>query len=371
MSFFQRLSVGMAFAVCIVCATAYLMWQRAEELERAASNSSRAEQAMMEADKLLAQFIAMETGARSFIITGDSAHLELYARTVGEVPLALKRLQSLMRPLSARNAEVVNFLETALDKKIMESNQAIAVRRSQGIKISAFVIIRGKAANIADTLTALIQGLQRETREALLRQNADLTQQYTQLVAQIALPGMALAIAVVLGSVFWASMAQRAALRPLVQGMERLALGDWRARVPPPRAADLKPAAAALNALGERLLATQDKSLQNEDFYADIVHGTPEAISVWRARRNGYGKITDFECLFTNNAWTTAYKLPPDSLNGRALCAALPDFQPYLTRCALVVEQNQSMSLDHAVEGKQYRLLVSKMRDGILIRLRD
>ena len=371
MSFLQRLSVGAVLAACIMCGAAYLVWQRAEELAGSASSAARVEQTTQDADKLLSQFIAMETGARSFIITGDSTHLELYARTVGEVPLALKRLRSSMHPLSARNAEILDFLEATLDKKIIESNQAIAVRRDKGIKISAFVVMRGKAANVADTLTTLLQSLQREAREAHFQQNKDLPARYTQLVAEIALPGAALALVVLLSSAFWASLAQRAALRPIVEGVEKLALGDWYSRVPPPRAADLKPVAAALNALGERLLATQGKSRQNEDFYADIVHGTPEAISVWRAKRNGYGKIADFECLFTNNAWAAAYKLPPDSLKGRALTAAAPDFQAYLTQCALAVEQNQALSLQHVVEGNHYRLLVSKMRDGILVRLRE
>lgn len=370
MSFAQRLALGIVLAALVGGGTVYFVWQRIEETRASVRHDDRTERIQAESDKLLAQFVGMETGARSFIITGDSAHLSLYARTVGEVALTAKQVRMLMQPLTPESASILNFLDLALDKKIIESNQAIAMRREQGIKIAAYVVIKGKAANVADTITTLIQRLQHEARTANVKQYETVPTQYHEIAYRL-LYGLGGAIFILITATLWAVFAHWRALKPIVEGVEKLSLGDFFHRVPPGKTADTKPIIAAINTLGERMLSMQGKTRQSEDVYADLFHATPDCVSVWRASRNGYGQISDFECILANNAWNMAYHRSVEYFTGKRMNSALPDFQPLFDQCKMIVEQHQKLTIPHNVEGKHYRLVASKMRDGLLLRLME
>lgn len=370
MSFLQRFIIGLVLSCLVAGGTVYFVWMRIDEIQHSGSHDARAERLQTETDRLLAQFIGMETGARSFIITGDSTHLVLYSRTVGEVALTAKQVREQMQPLSPEAASTLDFIDAALDKKIIEANQAIAMRREQGIKIAANVIIKGKAANQADTLTALIQGLQREARSRYVKQYESVPAQYRE-TAYFLLYGVGTIIVIIILAALWAVFAQRQALKPIIEGAEKLALGDMYYRIPPGRTSDVKPIIAAVNILGDRLESMQGKTRQNEDVYADIVHATTEGISVWRAVRNGYGQITDFECQMANNTWNMAYRRSMEYFTGKQMKSSLPDFLPLFDQYKMIVEQHQKLSLPYPVEGKQYRLIATKMRDGLLLRLQE
>lgn len=370
MSFAQRIALGVVLSALAGLATVYIVWQRIDETRSSVRHDDHTERIQAESDKFLAQFIGMETGARSYIITGDSTHLALYARTVGEVPLTVKQLRSLMQPLTPETASILNYLDVALDKKIVEANQAIAMRREQGIKIAANVLVRGKAANVADTMTTLIQRLQQSARAANIQQYEAVPMQYHDS-AYLMLYGLGAAMCILLAAALWAMFAQRRALKPIVEGIEKLSLGDFYHRIPPGKTADTKPIIAAVNILGERMLSMQGKTRQSEDVYADLFHATPDCVSVWRAVRNGYGQISDFECILANNAWNMAYHRSVEYFTGKRMNSALPNFQPLFEQCKMIVEEHQKLAIPHVVEGKHYRLVASKMRDGLLLRLME
>ncbi|MCS6809627.1 MAG: CHASE3 domain-containing protein, partial [Bacteroidota bacterium] len=300
LSFGQRLAIGMCAALFVWGTVAYFAYQRSGVIiATSLHNQNHARRVQQEADKLLRQFVGMETGARSFLITGDSLHLLLYARTVGEVPLTLKRLRLLLEPLTPETASVLKYLDSAFDGKILEASQAIALRRMQGIKISAYVIAKGKHVNAADTLVHLIQHLQEYSRRRAISQYEALPSEFQRTVMMI-LYGFGAGVGILGISVLWARRVQHQAIQPITEGLEKLVLGDVHHRVPATTMADMKPLVSAVNLLAEHLASVHTLSRSEEGVYADIVHAIPEAISVWRAVRNGYGQIIDFECQFAN-----------------------------------------------------------------------
>jgi hypothetical protein len=66
-----------------------------------------------------------------------------------------------------------------------------------------------------------------------------------------------------------------------------------------------------------------------------------------------------------------AYRRSVEYFTGKRMNSALPDFQPLFEQCKMIVEQHQKLTLPHIVEGKYYRLIASKMRDGLLLRLME
>jgi methyl-accepting chemotaxis protein len=260
MTFIQRFSIACLLAAMIGGATLYVVWQRIDATAAAVQSNDRADRTVAVSDALLAEAIGMETGVRSYIITGDSAKLDLYARNVGQVMLTLNQLSTLSErlpePLSAERAQQLAFLDTVLDKKITEANQAIQMRREQGIKIAAYIIIRGKAANVMDTVTTVLQSIQRTERAAREAGRNALPNRFREATLP-AVYGFAGMILVLFAGLAWAVLAQRQALKPILSGVEKLVLGDIHHRIVA-SAPEAKPIAAALNRLAEQMRPPQD-----------------------------------------------------------------------------------------------------------------
>lgn len=372
MSFAQRLFIGVFFATAICAGAVYYTWQQIEILTATLQDSTHSERIIATSEQLLGQFISMETSARSFLITGVEDDLQPFSRNVGEVSLSLRELRAALQPLTPERSSTLAFLDAAIDKKINETNYAIILRREQGIKISAFALVKNGKVNAADTITQVLRGIHIEEEASIKNRIKSIPAQYHALAPPM-LYGIGAAALVLIAFGVWASFAQRRALKPIIEGAEKLALGDVRHRIVAARgASDVKPIITALNGLAERLLSRQGAERKTEDVFADIFHATTEPVAVWRARRNGLGQITDFECLLANLAFGVAYQHPADALTGSLLTSSrFSDVHSMMDAFVRAVEKQQSVSLPHTLHGKQYRLSVVKMRDGILLRLSE
>jgi CHASE3 domain sensor protein len=371
MSFAQRLFIGIILAAALCAGAVYYTWQQLESLTGRLQDNNRQERVIAASERLLEQFISMETSARSFLITGVENDLQLFSRNVGEVSLSLRELRAVSQPLAPERASALAFLDAAIDKKVNETNYAIILRREQGIKISAFALMKNGNLNAADTITQVIRRIHNEEDTSSKDRIKSIPEQYHALAPPL-LTGIGGAALVLLVFGVWASLAQRSALKPIVEGAEKLALGNVRHRIVSGGTSDVQPIVTALNGLGEQLLARQGSERKTEDIFADIFHATTEPVAVWRAHRNGLGQITDFECLLANPAFGTAYKHPADALTSSLLLSShFSDIHSMMNALVQVVEKQQTLNLPHTLHSKQYRLSVVKMRDGMLLRLSE
>jgi CHASE3 domain sensor protein len=371
MSFAQRLSIGIILAAALCAGAVYYTWQQIETLTANLQDTSHQERVIATSERLLEQFISMETSARSFLITGVEDDLQPFSRNVGEVALSLRELRTVSQPLTPERSSALAFLDATIDKKVNETNYAIILRREQGIKISAFALVKNGKVNAADTITQVLRRIHLEEEASSKNRIKSIPEQYHALVPPMLCGIVAAALVLILFGV-WASLAQHSALKPVVEGAEKLALGDVRHRIAPGGTSDVKPIVTALNGLGEQLLSRQGSERKTEDIVADIFHATTEPVAVWRARRNGLGQITDFECLLANPAFGMAYKHPADVLTGSLLTSSrFSDVHSMMDSFVRAVEKQQPLSLSHTLHGKQYRLSAAKMRDGILLRLSE
>jgi CHASE3 domain sensor protein len=369
MSFAQRISIGIILAASICTASLYYAWNELESITANIKDDSRQERIITASEKLLAQFISMETSARSFLITGAEDDLQPFSRNVGEVALSLRELRATSQPLSLERSSALAFLDSAIDKKITETNYAIILRREQGIKISAFELIKYKKINIADTITQVIRRISTEEVASSKSLTKSIPDNYRTLTPPV-LAGLGGAVLVLLAFGVWASFAQRTALKPIVEGAEKIALGDVRHRIAPKGTSDVKPIISALNSLGEQLQMRQGAERKTEDIFADIFHASDEPTSVWRARRNRLGQMTDFECILANTRFGIVYQHPADALQGALLSTSrFADLHPINDALRATVEKQQNFITVHTLRGKQYRLSAVKMRDGFLLRL--
>jgi CHASE3 domain sensor protein len=372
MSFVQRLSIGIIFAAALCAGAVYYTWHQLDSLTGRLQDNSRQERVIAASERLLEQFISMETSARSFLITGVEDDLQPFSRNVGEVSLSLRELRAALQPLTPERSSTLAFLDAAIDKKINETNYAIILRREQGIKISAYALVKNGKVNAADTITQVLRRIHIDEEASAKNRIKSIPEQYHALAPPM-LYGIGAAALVLVVFGVWASLAQHRALKPIIEGAEKLALGDVRHRIVAARGtSDVKPIITALNGLGERLLSRQGTERKTEDIFADIFHASTEPVSVWRARRNGLGQITDFECLLANLAFGVAYQYPADALTGSLLTSSrFSDVHSMMDSFVRAVEKQQTLNLPHTLHGKQYRLSATKMRDGIILRLSE
>lgn len=371
MSFAQRLSFGIILAAVIGAGTLYYAWQRIESLTANIKDDSRAERVIAASEKLLGQFISMETSARSFLITGAEADLQPFSRNVGEVALSLRELRAASTPLTDERTAALAFLDSAIDNKVNQTNYALILRREQGIKISAFELIKYKNLNAADTITQVIRAIHLEEERNAKNGIKSIPDHYRALTPPV-LYGLGGAMVVLIAFGVWAAFTQHTALKPIIEGAEKIALGDVRHRIPAQGTADVKPIISALNSLGEQLQIRQGAERKTEDIYADIFHASAEATAVFRARRNGLGQITDFECVLTNTAFAVAVRNAVPALTGALFTSApFADFHVLKELFIRIIEQQQILQQTQTLHGKQYRLSAAKMRDGVLLRLNE
>lgn len=371
MSFAQRLFLGIALAASICTASLYYAWQEVEKLTASLTDDSRQERIITASEKLLSQFITMETSARSYLITGAEEDLQPFSRNVGEVALSLRELRSVSQPLSPERASALDFLDTAIDKKVNETNYALILRREQGIKISAFELIKYKKLNIADTITQVIRTITSEEVAASKKRIKSIPDEYRGLMPPV-LMGLGGASFVLIAFGVWAAFAQKSALKPIVEGAEKIALGDVRHRISTKATRDVQPIISALNSLGEQLQMRQGVERKTEDIFADIFHTVQEPTAVWRARRNGLGQIIDYECVLANAAFGSVYQHSAEALKGVLFSnSRFADLHSLNDAVRASVEKQQPFHGLHTLKGKQYRISAVKIRDGFLLRLME
>src|SRR4029077_6346617 len=84
-------------------------------------------------DAFLSAVTDAETGQRGFLLTGDLAYLAPYERGTAHIQDALARIASLIADNPARDGHLP-ALRTAVDEKVHELAESVAVRRTGGFE---------------------------------------------------------------------------------------------------------------------------------------------------------------------------------------------------------------------------------------------
>ena len=153
------LPATITFLCLLIGVNAYVTWRnlkliRTYEAQRLDASDTHSGVVAVEKDLL-----AIETGQRGYLLTGDAAYLAAYTQTTQNLPLHFSALRARLASRSAEERSVEAELESVAGEKIAEANDTIRLRE-KGYRHRAFLVVdsnRGK--DLMDRAHALLDKL--------------------------------------------------------------------------------------------------------------------------------------------------------------------------------------------------------------------
>ena len=173
----QRISlwmfVGLAAVLSSFLMSAVIAYQNIQILRRNVGGITRSHEVLMSLNQALSIAKDAETGQRGFVITGDERYLAPFNEAVGQIEGKLNELAA-MASSDTDYQRIVSTLRSAMESKIEELRETIALRRQDGGFEAARAVVltdRGKASmdTIRDSINAM-QQIEREARRQRIRE---------------------------------------------------------------------------------------------------------------------------------------------------------------------------------------------------------
>ncbi len=185
-----KIAAGLATAllVLLVGGASYYAVGRST---RAAGLVSHTDSVLIEREKLLSALKDAETGARGFVLTGDTTFLEPYKGAPANVSASLQELRVLTadnRPQQAR----LDTLESVVGDAVSYAAQIVRYRREGGYQIARDLISTGQSKMVMDHATDILGQMEAE-EETLLAGRTRLQTQSRELAVTVIVVGSAIA----------------------------------------------------------------------------------------------------------------------------------------------------------------------------------
>lgn len=116
---------------------------------------------IMSFSRLLLALQDAETGQRGFVMTGDERYLDPYNDAVAAIPPRLEAIADEARDNPIQQSRV-GSLRRNVDAKLLELEQTIALRRSEGRDAAAAVVEAGRGKAVMDAIRAQLDAMQQE-----------------------------------------------------------------------------------------------------------------------------------------------------------------------------------------------------------------
>ena len=161
----SKIAAGFVTAVLVLVVGAMSFWtlSRAAHSFEEVNHTSRV---LLEQQKLLSGLVDLETAARGYAITGDSAFLGPFYAARTNVPASINRLRTLASDHDEQLAKL-NTLESVARDQLTVNDQIIDFRRTGGFEKARQMIATGQAKIVMDHARALTDSMEQEENRIL------------------------------------------------------------------------------------------------------------------------------------------------------------------------------------------------------------
>ncbi len=155
-------------AVVLVVGWATNLWVERTREERALVKQTGA---VIEAlNAAYADLLNAEVGERGYVLTGDSAFLQPYARSAAAIAGDLATLRAMIRdPVRRRRVDVLDSLVT---RKSAELARAVVLRRASGLEAARAVVASDRQKRTMEEIRRVVGSMLREEHDLALRRGA-------------------------------------------------------------------------------------------------------------------------------------------------------------------------------------------------------
>ncbi len=160
-----KIAAGLATAL-LVLVVGGASWYAVGRSTRAASLVAHTDSTLIEREKLLSALKDAETGARGFVLTGDTAFLEPYKGAQTKVAASLTELRVLTAD-NPRQQTRLDTLESVVGDALSYAAQIVRYRREGGYQIARDLISTGQSKMVMDHATNILGQIESEERMQL------------------------------------------------------------------------------------------------------------------------------------------------------------------------------------------------------------
>ncbi len=161
----SKIAAGLVTALLVLVVGAMSFWMlfRAAESFEEVTHTSRV---LLEQQKLLAGLIDVETAARGYAITGDTAFLEPFATAKTAVPKSIARLRRFTSDHPQQQTRL-DTLESVISDHLSYNDQLVAMRTTQGFAQAKDMIGTRQAKGVMDHARKLTASMEAEETRIL------------------------------------------------------------------------------------------------------------------------------------------------------------------------------------------------------------
>ncbi|MGE5748432.1 MAG: CHASE3 domain-containing protein, partial [Gemmatimonas sp.] len=215
----SKIAAGLLTALLVLVVGAMSIWtvSRAARSFEEVNHSSRV---LLELQKLLAELADVETAARGFAITGDSAFLSPLGAAEASVPVSIARLRRFITDHPTQQVRL-DTLESATRDLITESNQIVEYR-VESFEKARLMIESSQARLVMDHARALTSVMEEEENRVLSQRAAQ--QERDQRLAYLVIGlggGLAFVLSLLINWAIRADVIEREHQREMIERQTR------------------------------------------------------------------------------------------------------------------------------------------------------
>jgi PAS domain S-box-containing protein len=282
----SKIAAGLVTAVLVLVVGAMSFWtlSRAAHSFEEVNHTSRV---LLEQQKLLSALVDVETAARGYAITGDSAFLGPFYTARTAVPMTIQRLRVLTSDHHEQQAKL-DTLESVAGDQLRFNDQIIDLRATEGFALASGIIGTGQARDVMNHARTLTASMEREENRILrLRaRQQERDERLAYLVIGIG-GGIAFLLSLLINRSIYSDVVERERQREMIENQTR-----------------------QLTRQAEKL-AVQQKEQERLTKQMQALLNSTEA--------GFYGMDTDGNCTFINRAGARMLGYRPKELIGRQM----------------------------------------------------
>jgi PAS domain S-box-containing protein len=282
----SKIAAGLVTAVLVLVVGAMSFWtlSRAAHSFEEVNHTSRV---LLEQQKLLSALVDLETAARGYAITGDSAFLGPFYAARTAVPMTIQRLRVLTSDHHEQQAKL-DTLESVAGDQLRFNDQIIDLRATEGFALASGIIGTGQARDVMNHARTLTASMEREENRILrLRaRQQERDERLAYLVIGIG-GGIAFLLSLLINRSIYSDVVERERQREMIENQTR-----------------------QLTRQAEKL-AVQQKEQERLTKQMQALLNSTEA--------GFYGMDTDGNCTFINRAGARMLGYRPKELIGRQM----------------------------------------------------
>lgn len=140
------------------------------------------DEVLISLEQVTLQIALAESSQRGFIITNDPKYLDRYKVVIGRIDPALIRIRDLVRD-NPGEQERLDALRTAIEPRLAEMGDLIAVRKSQGFDAAQAQVRTDRGFTLMETCLELIQAIRGEEQRLLAQRRKWQDKTFNRLVS--------------------------------------------------------------------------------------------------------------------------------------------------------------------------------------------